>query len=119
MLTEQANTPGIKPLPKEEPTQNYVPSEFRGIVDTILNKKFAVSVEAAVDTPTFMLTITVPEEYSRLSEDAKQMLGGDRRPKVISNAEGSQGVRAWAERVFSSFSPDLQAKITADRMTAM
>lgn len=112
----------IPPPPQPEPEvplAQYVPSELRNIVDEVLNKNFKVTVEAATDSPTFMFTIYVPEKYSMQTEEQRKMLQGDRRPRVISNAEGPSGVRQWAEKVYSSFNPEIQAQIVGDRISAL
>ena len=105
---------GITPNLTE--SKHPVPMEYREIVSTILNGNFDVLVEGRTDLPAFEFTIVVPDKYSTASPDQKQMLGGkDIRPKVITYAEGINGVREWSERVFNNFSNEIKAQIVADR----
>lgn len=92
-----------------------IPSEFRGCVDVHLNKAFGIHLKSMGGS--FMFTILVPKKYSTLSEEQWKMLHFDKRVKVVSNAEGVEGVRLWAERVFNSFTPEYQSLIVADRLS--
>lgn len=92
-----------------------VPPEYYGLVHTALNKNFQLVVSPISDSPAFQLSIIVPEKYSDVSEEYRRMYGHDVRLKVIPYSEGPQGVRAWAEKVFSSFNPTIQAMIVGDR----
>lgn len=97
-----------------DPT-NYVPNEYREIVTQVLSKDFGIEVSPLSDSPAFQFTIICPDKYSTISPEHKAMYGKDIRPKVITNGEGSIGVRAWAERVWMSFNPTIQALIVSDR----
>ena len=93
-----------------------IPSDYREIVDFALNKSFGLSVVPQSDSPQFQLTIIVPEKYSSLGAEARAMLGGyDIRSKVISYADGKNGVKQYVDLVKSSFSPETRALIEADK----
>lgn len=91
-----------------------VPNEYRGVVDTVLNKDFAIHLKSDFGKVAF--SILVPKKYSVMNEEQWKMLGFDKRVKMISHAEGLDGVKLWCDRVFSSFSPPLQAQIVGDRV---
>ena len=91
-----------------------VPPEYRGIVDQVLNKSFGIHVKS--DIGRFKFTILVPEKYSSLSSGQRQIMKFDMRPRVITFAEGPNGVRLWCEKVFNNFDPSMQAIIVSDRI---
>lgn len=97
-------------------TQYPLPPEYRDAVDQTLNKTFGVQLVPMSDTPAFQLHIVVPEKYSALTPDQRKMYGSDLRSKVITYAEGPNGVKSWAEKVFSSFNPEIKALIISDRV---
>ena len=97
-----------------EGSKSFVPPEWVEVVHSVLNKKFGVEVEYFNDRPQFLFTIVVPEEYSNMSEKEKEVKKVDLRSKVISIAEGVNGVRQWAETVYNNFSPEIRAKIKSD-----
>jgi len=94
-----------------------VPFEYRQVVDETLNKEFDIEINPRSDLPVFEFTIIVPDKYSNMSPDQKQMLGADRRPKVINYAEGINAVREWAQKVYDNFSMETKSQITNDRAT--
>ena len=101
---------------KETVAQRYpIPSEYRDIIDIVLNKKFGIEIEPLSDRPAFQFTIVVPREYSNALAEHFTMYGSDRRPKVLSFAEGPHGVREWAEKVLNNLSQDARTKIAMDR----
>lgn len=93
-----------------------VPPAFRGVVDEVLNDQFGVQITQMDDSPAFQLNIVVPEKYSSLKGEQLKMAGADIRSKVVSHADGVNGVREWANRVFESFNPDMKAMILADKV---
>lgn len=115
-------------IPKSEPEAPVVekpkqvsapvPSDYKDIIDTILNKHFGLQIFPRSDSPHFELVIVVPKKYSLLTPAQSQMQGADLRVKVISYAEGVNGVRLWAERVLSTFSPEIKGLILADKLEA-
>lgn len=108
--------PQIPQEKKEAPqAMKYpIPLEYRDLVDTVLNKKFGISIEYMGGN--FAFTIVVPEEYSSLTADEKKLLGADLRTKIITYAEGINGVRQWVEQVYKNFNPEIQAGIVSDRI---
>ena len=92
-----------------------VPIEFRHLTDDILNKNFGVEIAPSPDSPSFNLIVIVPDKYSTISADYRRMYGRDIRPKMITYSEGVIGVRAYLEKVWSSFNPTIQALIVNDR----
>lgn len=107
----QVEVPVEKPVePPKDTFPNYpIPSDFVDIVDLVFNKSFNVRLEPLKDSPSFLFTIVVPPKYSKVPS------GEDLRPKVISNADGSAGVRLWAEKVYDNFDSDTQSLIIQDR----
>lgn len=97
------------------PNQFPVPMEYRDLVGTILNKDFGINLEPLSDSPAFQFTIVVPEKYSQLTAEQKKTFGADMRSKVITYAQGVNGVKEWVERVFSSFSPETKSLIVQQR----
>lgn len=93
-----------------------IPSEYRTAVNEILNQSFGINIEPMVDQPRFMLTINVPHKYSNLTTREKEMGVSDLRSKVLTYAEGTYGVRGWAEQIYRNFDPTVQAQIVADRL---
>lgn len=96
-------------------SQYPVPMEYREIIDSVLNHKFGIKIDPMSDRPAFMLTIIVPPEYSNLSEAEKKMQVTDIRCKVIGYAEGSNGVRQYAELVAGNLGAEIRAQIIMDR----
>lgn len=90
-----------------------IPDSYRRAVDQVLNKNFGIHI--SYDLGGFKFAIIVPREYSNLNDEQFKMLKMDVRPRIISSAEGENGVKLWCERVFQSFDPTVQAKIVSDR----
>lgn len=99
-----------------EAPQYPIPSEYRSIVDNTLNNLFGCQVIPMSDTPAFQFNIVVPKKYSPLSEEQLKMMGADIRAKVITYAEGPNGVKVWAEKVLNNFNPDVRSLILADKV---
>lgn len=89
-----------------------VPSDFRQVVNEVLNDKFAIHVVPQGHDASFELTIIVPEVYSNAPAEQKK---DDRRIKIIKYADGSQGVREYAELVYKNLGAETQARISAER----
>jgi len=103
----KVETPSVSDFP--------VPTEYRGIVNQLLNQDFGIKIEPA-DGSSFLFTVIVPDKYSPTTLAQRKMLGGnDIRPKVITHVEGENGVRLWTERVFNNFNSEIKAAIIADR----
>ena len=112
-------TPAFKETNVETPANALpVPSDYRAIVDTVLNSAFGVEVVACSDRPSFQFVIVVPETYSNASPAWREMYREDRRSRVIDYAIGVNGVREYAELVFKNFSHDTQTRIVTDRINA-
>ena len=105
--------PAPEPVP-EEPSVP-VPLEYRNIVDSVLNSNFGIQIMPHSDRPSFTFAVVVPEEYSNMSGPYKEMYKIDLRPKVISYADGINGVRAWCELVYNNLNPESRSKVTEDR----
>lgn len=93
-----------------------VPIDYRLIVDSILNKNFGIEINPASDRPLFEFSIIVPKKYSNAPPAHWTMYGMDKRIKMISYAEGNNGVRDWTERVFKNLNQEIQALVVADRL---
>ncbi len=109
-----------KPLPGEvmqEESAFPIPMEYRRIVQDTLNQNFGIKIDSFSDKPAFMFTVIVPEEYSPLTTKEKEIIKADLRSKVISYADGANGVQEWVKLIYSSFNPEVQAKITGERIS--
>jgi len=121
-ILEQTHISTMKSIEQNKPAlinleQKYpVPLDYRNIINDILNKDFGISVEPSSDRPMFTLRIVVPDKYSSLSEEEKKMMGADFRVKIVDYSSGANGVREYAELVYKSFNPEVQAMIVADRI---
>lgn len=96
----------------EEP----IPLDYRSLVDTLLNRHFGIKIVSKRDLPAFEFIVIVPEKYSTVTEGYKAVYKFDIRSKVITYAEGINGVRDWCEKVWKSFTPELQAQISMERV---
>ena len=119
-ITDQTPTEVKTPL-EESPVQTSkqefpIPQEYRETINQTLNKNFGIDVKAMSDSPAFMLTIIVPKKYSNMTKDEWDVKGADLRSRVINYAEGTNGVKLWAEQVFNNFAPEIKAQIVADRI---
>lgn len=99
------------PAEKEYP----IPTEYREIVDSVLNKEFGIQIAPHSDNPVFTFTIIVPDKYSNMPAPSREMYKYDLRPKVISYSEGANAVRAWATKVYENLSNEARAQIVADK----
>jgi len=95
-------------------TEQYIPMEYREIVNEVLNKKFGVKIDYLPDKPQFIFSVIVPKEYSNMSEEEWEIKKADVRSKVISMAEGANGVRQWCEQIYNNLSPETRARIKQD-----
>jgi len=100
---------------KVDETKFPIPREYREAVLTSLNQFFGLKIEPLADRPAFIMTLVVPDKYSSLTPEEKKIHKMDLRSKVISYAEGVNGVKAYAELVLSSFNPDVRTQISIDR----
>lgn len=115
-IEEQPKQEAVKYNPSNTIDELFpMPIEYRGIVNEVLNKDFEIRIEYMGSSPSFQFTIIVPEKYSNISDAYRQMYHGDIRPRIIQNSIGAVGVRQWAETVFNSFNPTIQAQVVADR----
>ena len=95
-----------------------IPQEYRDLVDTILNKSFGVRMEHRSDAPLFEFSIIVPDKYSNMPPAQREIQKEDLRLKIITMAEGINGVKEWCERVYKNFNTEIQSMIVADRLNA-
>lgn len=108
-------------LPKEQPKAPEpintipIPAEFRQQVDSVLNKDFGIEIEGTGDPLSMLFTIVIPDKFSRLSLSQKEASMRDISPKVIDRALGINGIKEWCDKVYSTFAPEIQAQIVADR----
>jgi hypothetical protein len=102
--------------PVEKINEFPVPQEYREIVDQTLNRHFGVDLKMTPGDMSFMLTIIVPKKYSNMTEGEWAMKGADLRSRVITYAEGTNGVKMWADKVFDNFASEMKAQIIADRI---
>jgi hypothetical protein len=116
----KSNKEPEKPVEIEKPVEKInefpVPQEYREIIDQTLNRHFGVDVKMSPGDMSFMLTIIVPEKYSNMTKEEWKMRGADLRSRVITYAEGVNGVKMWADRVFDNFTSEMKAQIIADRI---
>ena len=97
-------------------TQYPIPLEYRQLVDNILNKSFGIRIVPRSDAPLFEFIIVVPEKYSSLTPNQKELMNEDLRIKVLSYADGVNGVRLWCETVYNNFGQEMKTQITQDRV---
>lgn len=102
---------------KEFGESDPVPVDYRKAVDQILNPGFGIHSKAHTDAAQFTFTVVVPEKYSGFTPEQKAMLHADLRSRVITYGEGLAGLKEWLDIVWKSFNPDVQAQITADRLS--
>ena len=95
-----------------------VPLDYRMLADNTLNKSFEVRVNPLSDDPAFDLIISVPKKYSNAPAGHWEMYKADERHKVISYADGMNGVRQFCEQVFNNFSTETKTTIIQDRLNA-
>jgi len=114
-LEEKDNVPEELKKEPEVKEGHPIPEEYRGIIDNVLNKKFGIKLDYDPERPQFILNIVVPKKYSLMSKDEWEMMGVDMRSRTVSYADGSNGVKEWAEKVYSSFTPEIQSLIVAER----
>ena len=128
-LEDKLNTPMVvsTPIPEIKTVQpgeiivssatNYpIPQDYREMVNNILNRSFGIEITPRSDAPLFEFVVIVPEKYSTMTPDQKQMMKRDIRLKVINYAEGANGVRSWCEMIYNSFSQEIKGQITQDRI---
>lgn len=103
--------------PEPEKPHIPVPAEYQEEKNKVLNQDFGLEVSYPSDgRPVFEFSVIVPEKYSNMTQSQKEATKGiDKRPLVIENALGINGVRQWLERVYKNLGPEAQARITADR----
>jgi len=110
--TDRPPIPVVKTTtPESKMTQLPIPSDYRDIVNDILNEEFQIEMEAYPDRPMFTFTIIVPDKYSNMPENEKALFHSDRRSCVISYADGLNKVREWTNKVFNNFDTETKAKI--------
>lgn len=113
-LAAQHTAPEVGAVPTVE-TTTHIPRQYQEAVNTILNSNFKVEIDYPDDSPTFMFSILVPKKYSNASDPHWLMYGEDRRSRVVNNADGPAGVKAWVQKVYDNFDMETKAKITSDR----
>ncbi len=115
-VEEPLVTPPPVVEPTAPPTAKYpVPSEYREIVDTILNKEFGLEMEPLSDQPAFQVSIIVPKIYSNATDNHFEMYKEDRRSRTIKYSDGSNGVREWADTVLKNLGTEISTKISLAR----
>lgn len=90
-----------------------IPTEYRQLVNNILNKAFGIELDYTAAG--FAFTVLVPLKYTPLTKNELDQVKMDRRTKIIPNYEGTDGVRRWVELIYSSFSSEMKSIITQDR----
>lgn len=118
-LTKQLETaPPRVPAPKppvDVKSDVPIPTDYRNLVDTILNTRFGIEIKSAWDAPAFDLSILVPQDYSNAGKPHWETYKEDRRSRVILSALGLNGVREWVQKVYDNFDTETKTRITMDR----
>ena len=96
---------------KRESVRQPIPEEYKMLVANMLGEEFGIQMEYFTDKPEFMFTIVVPKDYTDMDDKEYASRGADLRSKVISYAEGLNGVRAWCELVKGNLAKTAQSKI--------
>jgi len=86
-----------------------VPQDYRDSVNLLLNKDFGIHVKAQNGIPAFKFSVLVPKKYSKETDY-------DVRPKVISYADGLNGVKSWCERILTTFDESTKQQIISERI---
>lgn len=118
LITTTDNSTAEPPLPPppQEVTMPF-PTEWRDIIDAVLNRKFRADVQY-FDSAKFQLTVHVPKEYSNATPAQLQLNGGDRRVKVMPNHLGSAGVRDYITLVAANLGEETMRKVNEERVQA-
>jgi hypothetical protein len=111
LLKEEINEPK-----KKKRESDPIPPDFTDIIGKTLNKQFGIELFSRTDAPLMEFCIIVPEKYGTRTPEQKEMMKRDLRVKVISYAEGVNGVREFAEKVYNSFTPEFRSQIVAERI---
>ncbi len=116
-LAEKKEAVEVAPLEEVTAPKNEtpIPADYQTAVKDGLNSQFRVEIEYSSNTPFFGFSILVPKTYSNAPKPHWDMYNEDRRTRMISNAEGLQGVKQWVERVYNNFDNETKARITSDR----
>ena len=70
-----------------------IPVNIRKEVDEILGKSFDIKIVPNATLPNFAFSIIVPDKYKDITVQK------DVRTKIVSNAEGLNGIRDWCNKV--------------------
>jgi hypothetical protein len=92
-----------------------IPQEYREAIKTILSDKFGIKVIPSGNSPSFMLQILVPREYSNAGEQIWKDAKADIRSKMITYGEGVLGVKTYIELVKDNLGPEINARIQQDK----
>lgn len=99
---------------------NYpIPYEYREVVESVLNKEFRLEITPLSDKPAFQLSILVPKKYSNISPNQYDLMHEDRRSRVISFADGINGVRDWAQKVYDNLPQETKSMVVNAREQVM
>lgn len=108
----RTNNPELPEI-KNDVARPPIAPEYRQLVNEVLNSKFGLNVDYS---PTeIIFEIVVPEDYTPLSKSELETRKVDLRTARISYALGLNGARQWCEKVYKSFTAEMQSKITAER----
>ena len=97
--TEPAKTQDLQIKHSSYKPKGYVPQNYRHIINEILSPEFGLDCEESPSSMDFTVSIVVPQAYSSLTTQEKQLGVEDIRSRVISRTAGEAGVREWAVKV--------------------
>lgn len=83
------------PLDDETYPNQYIPRNYRKIVDEVLSPEFGIKIDDFPDRTDFQLNIIVPERYSSVTAEDRVKGVQDIRSRMIPRALGENGVREW------------------------
>ncbi len=94
--TENSSSSKFDPkLDDETYPSNYVPKNFRDVVDTILSPEFGITIVDFDDRTDFQVNIVIPEKYSSVPPSDREKGIQDVRSRMIPRSLGINGVKEW------------------------
>jgi len=81
------------------PQDEYIPKNYRKIVDDLLSDEFGIKITDFDDRTDFQFAIIVPEKYSSVTPEDKAKGVEDIRSRMIPRSLGENGVKEWCKLI--------------------